>query len=175
MKIQSLFAIGVILFMTLSSAAQGTLSYEVTADSAHAIPPHSSTRVATGTFTLDSSLLFNGKVFMEDYLDVTSVTFFRSTSPSQVGTMLYDLTPGGIANPGPNGEPGGRLFDFNQTLSSTEAADIEAGLWWVSVITPTFPNGEIRGQITVVPEPSTWALIGFGAVAVAVARKRNRA
>lgn len=35
----------------------------------------------------------------------------------------------------------------SQSLTSTDAADIEAGRWYVNIHTQNFPNGEIRGQI----------------------------
>lgn len=43
------------------------------------------------------------------------------------------------------------------TITPTQAADLQAGLWYVNIHTSNFPAGEIRGQV--VPEPATSALL----------------
>ena len=49
-------------------------------------------------------------------------------------------------------------------LSAGQAADLNAGLWYVNVHSDQFPGGEIRGQLlngecTVSVEPSTWGRV----------------
>jgi hypothetical protein len=48
---------------------------------------------------------------------------------------------------------------------------------YLNIHTTTFPGGEIRGFLTLVPEPSTLALAGLGGVGMAarVWRRRGRA
>jgi len=42
--------------------------------------------------------------------------------------------------------------------------DLNNGLWYFNIHSqPNFAGGEIRGQILLVPEPSTWALLSLGA------------
>jgi hypothetical protein len=45
---------------------------------------------------------------------------------------------------------------------------------YLNVHTTLFPGGEIRGFLTAVPEPSTWAMliIGFGVIGAALRRRR---
>jgi len=157
-----------------STIGQGTTSFQAVIDGPHAVPPNASTRESLGgSFTLTTGLFFSGSVGLVDYLDVTSVTVFRSTSQAALGTRLYDFTPGGIVNPGPD-DPGSRQYNLGQTLNPSEASDVASGFWWVNVITPGFPNGEIRGQITAVPEPSTYASIVIGSAMLIIQEKRKR-
>ncbi len=43
-----------------------------------------------------------------------------------------------------------------------QVSQLEGGLWYMNIHSTAFPGGEIRGQIIVVPEPSTLALLGLG-------------
>jgi hypothetical protein len=49
-----------------------------------------------------------------------------------------------------------------------------AGLYF-NVHTVNHPGGEIRGNLAVVPEPSTYALMGTGLAGLGVAMRRRRA
>lgn len=167
--------LALLILSAIPAFAQGTFSFRVVLDGAHAVPPNSSTRQSLeGEFTINSSMLFSGGVGLIDYSDVTTVSLFRSTSAAELGTRLYDFTPGLIVAPGPNGEPGFQGFDLSRTLTPSEAIDLQSGLWWVNVITPGFPNGEIRGQITAVPEPGTYALMTMGAAALLLTRRTRK-
>jgi hypothetical protein len=66
------------------------------------------------------------------------------------------------------------------TTGSAEAALVAAMFAnesYLNIHTTTFPGGEIRGFLTLVPEPSTLALAGLGGVGMAarVWRRRGRA
>ena len=50
---------------------------------------------------------------------------------------------------------------------------LNGGLWYVNIHDQSFPGGEIRGQILLVPEPATWALGGLGALGLLVWRRRK--
>jgi hypothetical protein len=51
--------------------------------------------------------------------------------------------------------------------------DLQNGEWYINIHSTAFPGGEIRGTI-LIPEPSTWALLGLG-IAVIGWRLRRRA
>ena len=66
-------------------------------------------------------------------------------------------------------------FSGSQQLNATQIGQLNAGLWYVNIHSANFGGGEIRGQITAVPEPGTWALMGTaGAMMAAAMRRRKR-
>jgi CHRD domain-containing protein/PEP-CTERM motif-containing protein len=64
-------------------------------------------------------------------------------------------------------------------ITPTQVSWLFSGILYMNVHTSTFPGGEIRGQLTLtgVPEPSTMALTGLGAAALALrvwTKRRDR-
>jgi hypothetical protein len=50
---------------------------------------------------------------------------------------------------------------------------LNGGLWYVNIHSSFAPNGEIRGQILLVPEPATWALGGLGLLGLLAWRRKK--
>jgi hypothetical protein len=156
---------------------QGTINFQTTLDGAHAIPPNSTGLGGWGVFALEPGNLFSaGASVVTVPNEISSVALFRATTPTEIGTHLFDLSfyswSPGIAVEGQDSGPASVYFlNTPATLTPAQVSDLESGYWWVSVITPAFPNGEIRGQISTVPEPSTRTLVGLGAFALAGTRK----
>lgn len=146
--------------VSATALGQGTIQFLTTPDGAHAVPVHASFRISSGEFALFSDGSFSGVVGVTHFPSPTAVSIYSSTSPTLLGTKVYDLVPGLEWVGGHDGSPGGQNFDFNRTLGSTEVNDLIAGNWWINVSTTDFPNGELRGQIIAVPEPSSIFLIG---------------
>ena len=64
--------------------------------------------------------------------------------------------------------PNGTTFTVAQQL-----AQLNSGQWYVNIHSTTFPGGEIRGQILLVPEPATWALGGLGLLGLFIWKRRK--
>ena len=58
------------------------------------------------------------------------------------------------------------------TITAPQAADLLNELWYVNIHSATFPAGEIRGQVQVVPEPSHALLSLIGLMGIALRRQR---
>ncbi len=78
---------------------------------------------------------------------------------------------------------GGNLLVGGNAVSApnvTFLSNLQSSLAYVNVHTAAFPGGEIRGQLvqvaaTPVPEPSTYAMLGLGVLAIgAIARRRAK-
>jgi CHRD domain/PEP-CTERM motif len=53
-------------------------------------------------------------------------------------------------------------------------AGLDGGLAYFNIHTTSFPGGELRGQLALVPEAETWALMLAGLAAVGAATRRRR-
>lgn len=65
------------------------------------------------------------------------------------------------------------LADIGAYTVTQQIADLNAGLWYLNIHNSSFPGGEIRGAINVVPEPSTLAILGLGTTGLLL-RNRGR-
>ena len=95
--------------------------------------------------------------------------FPAATSGSYSHT--FDLTDAATYN-------GAFLTASGGTAAGAEAAllaGLAAGLAYSNIHNAQFPGGEIRGFLTSVPEPATWALLllGFGAMGAGLRRRRT--
>ena len=67
-------------------------------------------------------------------------------------------------------------IDANNTGTSVAQlkSDLLGGLWYINIHTTAFPGGEIRGQVRVVPEPSSLALATLSCVGLLISGRRFR-
>jgi hypothetical protein len=85
-------------------------------------------------------------------------------------SRLYDLTLSTTYT-------GGFITGSGGTVAAAQArflTALDAGQVYYNLHTSTFPGGEIRGNLSMVPEPSSWAMLiaGFGLVGAAARRRR---
>lgn len=69
----------------------------------------------------------------------------------------------------------GSIPQQTTNITALQVSYLFNGLLYMNVHDSTFPGGEIRGQLLLVPEPSTVALVGLGSGAIAFRAYRKRA
>ena len=171
-----------LLACALAAQAQGTLQFLAMPTGTNEVPPNNDPTVARGTFSLTgNSLGFLLTVPAETFIAVSAYI----QGPALAGTnapIIFDL--GGPAFHGGSslGDPPYYAFGSPATpplgagpftLTDNQINDLVAGLWYVNVTSAAMPDGQIRGQIYAVPEPSTWTLLLVGGGLVAFRHGRR--
>ena len=94
-------------------------------------------------------------------------------APGVAGLTIVDLTamnnPAGGSNLRTGTITGSTGFD---PLSAAEETALFAGNLYINIHSATFPNGELRGQLTAIPEPRHYAtLAGLGLLGLGLLRR----
>ncbi|MDP3853797.1 CHRD domain-containing protein [Phenylobacterium sp.] len=103
---------------------------------------------------------------------VPTFTGFPSGVTSGSYFHVFDMTDASSYRPGFITASGGTAAGaFAALYAGMKAEDS-----YFNLHTTVYPGGEIRGQLSVVPEPQTWALMitGFGLAGTALRRRRDR-
>ena len=131
-------------------------SLEAALDGLQETPPNASPGFGVASLSLDD---------VSGVVTVTSGSFSGLLSPA---TAMH------IHGPAAPGVAAGVLIPLSVTLGTSGTfsgggplppplvADMLGGFTYLNIHTSAFPGGEIRGQISVVPEPSIIALAGMG-------------
>jgi hypothetical protein len=160
------------------------------------VPPVNTTGTGTATITIDDALrTMRVQSTFANLLGTTSIAHIHCCAPFpssvppattvptfpgfptgvQSGTYdaTFDMTLASSYNPAfiaANGGTTATAFTaFVSGLSNEQA--------YFNIHTNLFPAGEIRGQLSPVPEPSTWGmmLFGFGLIGALMRRRRRAA
>jgi hypothetical protein len=109
---------------------------------------------------------------------VSAAHIHGPAGPGVSAGVIYGLIPTFITSGANSGTiNGGNLSLVDGTAGITLAnqlTQLNSGLWYINIHSTTFGGGEIRGQIVVVPEPTTAALILMGAGCAGLMLRRNR-
>lgn len=177
--------------LSLAGPVEAATYFKATLLGANENPPIVSPGSGTAFLTLDGDLLT---------INITFQDLLGTTVASHIHCCATEPTNAGVATPVPTfpGFPlgvtsGSYLQTFDLTLLSSYnpafvtnnggtalsarnafVAGLTSNKAYLNVHTTSFPPGEIRGQLAVVPEPQTWALmiVGFGLVGAAIRRRR---
>ena len=139
------------------SSAQST--FQATLTGAQEAPtPNASTATGSGTVVLNAAQ--------------TQITVDESwtglSAPASASHIHGPAAPGVNASvlfpfSGVPAATSGSIPEQVFAITPSQVIQLENGLFYLNVHDANFPGGEIRGQLTLVPEPSTWALLGLGA------------
>jgi len=97
-------------------------------------------------------------------------------------TASYIHGPAGVGGTGPilftlTGVPSatsGAIPEQFFSINHTQIGYLQSGLLYMDIYDSSFASGEIRGQLTVVPEPSTLALLGLSGMGALLFWMRRR-
>lgn len=159
------FSAGVAVLGGAKSANGAIISLSANLSGVQETPPNASP--ATGI----------GLVVLDDVANTIKVN--ESWSGLSAPATASHIHTGGVGIPGPvtfalTSVPAATSGSLEQTFAVTPAqiASLEAGQMYFNVHDSVFPGGEIRGQISVVPEPAMLSLLGTGAMALMARRRR---
>jgi hypothetical protein len=158
-------------------AANATLIFQTTLTGGAQVPPVTSTATGAATVTLE-----NDNVTLDVSLTFNGLTG-GPASAAHIHCCAATDANAGVALPFvgfPNTMSGSytQTFDLATDLTGITVAaflaGLEGGLAYINIHDTTFPGGEIRGQLTSVPEPSAIGILGLGAISVFVMRRSRR-
>lgn len=166
MKKLQLPAILAVLLCTGSAFAQST--FQAFLNAAGENPPNSSTAAGFGTVVLNAAQNQITVDFSWSGL-AAAATAAHIHGPAGAGTNASVLFPfSGVPN-----ATSGSIPEQSFAITPTQVGYLQSGLLYMNIHDSLFPGGEIRGQLTLAPEPSTLALLGLGAVtAIGFGRKK---
>ncbi len=145
--------------LLIAPAGAATIQLAATIDGAQANSGAGTGSTATGSATLtfdDQTNLLTWSYSFSGLLGDFQVAHFHGPAPANQNGAVIFTTPV-VLNPGNrSGTSNG-----SQTLTPTEANDLLAGLWYINVHSVFNGLGEIRGNVSVVPEPVAATLLGL--------------
>ena len=179
-----------ILFASATDAAVILFEAAAGLTGAQEVPPRVTPATGTGEGSYDDVVL-TLEVFLtwEDLLaPATAAHIHCCSGPGANSSVAIDFVPAGFPNVAsgaffhvfdlddPASYGGGFLGTFGGDVDAARAAFIAgltSGLAYFNIHTSVFPGGEIRGDITLVPEPTMLLLTGLALTAY-MARRRYR-
>jgi hypothetical protein len=156
------------LALTAGVVSAQTFTFEAFLSGLGENPPNASPATGFGTVIYDAGL--TNITVDENWSGLTApATASHIHGPAGVGTnapVLFPLS-------GVPAATAGAIPEQTFSITAAQVADLFAGNLYMNVHTSTFPGGEIRGQLILVPEPSTALLVAFGLVGLGLKIRRR--
>src|SRR5262245_15336807 len=157
MKIRTIFAV-----LLCSAALASAQSYIANLNSAQEHnAANTSPAIGFGTFTLNANNTITYNVTYSGLIGDWTASHIHGSATSFPGSdagVLFGL------NNTPTTTRAGTLSGTTAALTATQLGWLSAGTLYANIHSVAWSGGEIRGQLVLVPEPSTWALMGLGVV-----------
>lgn len=152
-----------------AGASAAVLQFESTLSGANEVPAAATPGSGTVSMTFDdvTNTILTIDVFVRDLLATVSASHIHLAPAGSNGGVIVNLGSAYLPDGG-----GFRLVVNNLAFPAANVGALMSGGTYVNVHTSTFPGGEVRGQLTLVPTPGGAAL-GLCALA-GVARRRRR-
>ena len=152
------------------NAAATILQFDASLDGFQEVPPNFLAGSGDGTLFLNDATgdyTISGS-FSDLYSPTTAAHIHGPALPGIDGVIIHGLTIPPLIIAG--------VYSGANTFTGPQMAELIAGLYYVNIHSIIYPNGEIRGQLTLVPEPASAVLLALGGIAaITVARRRRRA
>jgi hypothetical protein len=152
--------------LTIANAQQ---SFVAELDPFQEVPPHNTPGYGSADFSWDGTTLsvaLNTGTYADLLAGATTVRVQDAPAGMNGPTV-------GLLNLDTPGNTSGTFSGSVTGLTSQQVTDLLAGNLYINIADSVFPSGEIRGQLEPVPEPSTIALLGTGALAF-LAKRRGK-
>lgn len=161
--------LSLVLFAFSNAAGATTFNLTAILDGAQANAGAGTGSSGTGSASMtfdDSTSLFTWSGSFTGLTDDFTVAHFHG--PALPGANA-GVALGFAVSLNPDNRSG--TFAGSSTLSSGQATDLLAGLWYINIHSDFAPAGEIRGQV--VPEPTTAGLLALGTLLLGLRRRHG--
>lgn len=157
--------VALLVLLTAGLSTQAQTSYTATLDPAQA-GGGGRTGSGSATLTLSGTTLSWNVTYTGLSTPDTVAHIHGPGAPGVSAPVLFPFT-------GTFNVTSGSFVGSTPNLTAQQISDLNAGLDYVNIHTTAFGGGEIRGQITQVPEPSTIALASVAALGMLTLRRRR--
>jgi CHRD domain len=133
-------AVGLAALWAAGPARAAPVSFTVTLTGAQQVPPVTTTGSGTANLTWDpATRVVTWSITYGGLSSAATMAHFHNGGPGKNGPVVIWLTQRGVPPASP--------FTGSATLTAAQAAQFEAGDWYINLHTTNHPAGEIRGQV----------------------------
>jgi CHRD domain/PEP-CTERM motif len=153
-------ALAALMFAVPPAHADPILVYQAFLNGAGENPPNGSPATGYGTVTLNAAMTsFDVDMTWSGLTAPASASHIHGPAP--IGTNAPVIFPFAIT-PGTSGH-----FTGTFAINAQQLGWLQDGLLYMNIHDANFPGGEIRGQLTATPEPTSLILLSTGLLGVA--------